>query len=290
MALATVRRNLGKTKQNVNVGLIKGAIVTPEGFSLSASNKLLKAQWQTALFDTVANRIHLLPKFNEMTDESEKIIIYDTDLGSQFVRFGRRKFDVSVTKSFYLHQAIQTYSGAVAKIILIDTNNKFWGVVDSAGNFSGFTIELFQSESLIMNSGKEPSLSKIKIALSDSLELDVQGGYVDAGAFYNQLKELVDVNVVQSGVVAGTNVKVTVTVDADGSSVDGLANVVPDFLVKSAAGVARVVTAVTQDLSVTPGVYSLTVTALTAGDTVNLTTPALLSIPGYESTGAIVTV
>ena len=284
------RRNLGTVKSNVMPGLFKGVIFTNQSFSLSSTNKVLQAQWQNALLDTPANRIHLAPRFREFTDSSEKPIYDKTDLSTMFVRPGRREFDVLMKENFFIHQALQTYSGnIVGKVIFVDSNNYLWGQVDATGTFSGYTSELVNSEPLMLNDGKKSAGSPVKIVLSDTTEIDILGGYVNAQSFFGKLKELIDVDITQVGSGTTSLFKVTVTGTGDSNSLDGL--VAADFTVKSSAGVSRTISGVTEDLTVVPGVYSIASSAaFTVGDIVQLVAANTLSIPGYESTGGIVTV
>ena len=283
-----VKRNLGPSKCNIMPGLIKGIITANRDFKFTAVNSVLGAQWQAKLLDTPANRLHLFPRFDDFKESSEKDVYKQTDLSTQFVRFGRYEFDITIIKSLYQHKAMQSHSGnATPKAYLVDVANRIWGYADSTGNFVPYDVELLQAGKMDFNTGKDPSSSPLKVVLSDATQLNVNGAYVDAQSFFNSLLELVDVDIAEVGVLAGTTLKLTVKVSSDGTSVDGLGGGAgfPDFKIASAAGVARVITAVAQDAA---GVYTLTVTALAVGDIVNLTTPALLSIPGYESTGQFI--
>lgn len=278
-----IKRNLGPGKCNIMPGLFKALITAPRNFSLSAANSVLKAQWQNALLDTPAKRLHLFPRFKDLKESSEADVYQKTDLATQFVRFGRYEFDISIIESLYLHKALQTHSGNATQLsYLIDVNNRIWGYADSSNNFIPYEVELLQAEKMKINTGKEPSVSPIKVVLADATQLNVNGAYVDAQSFFTSLLELVDVDLAEVGVLAGTTLKLTVKSSSDGTSIDGL--VAADFSIKSAAGVVRVITACVQDA--TTGVYTLTVTALAVTDVVNLVAPSALTVVGYESTGS----
>lgn len=282
-----VKKNLGISKCNALPALIKGMITTPVGFSLTPTNALLKASWQNALLGTASNRIYLWPKFKMFENASEDAVYEETDLSSQKVRDGRYRFKVSVQESLCLHKAMFNHSGnASAKVFLIDTENQLIGTLNAAGNFVGFDIELLNVEKLKFNDGKVSTKTPIYLVLSDNKELDVNGSIISGSGFVNDLFSIVDVDVTQVGSATTSLIKVTVKATCDGTSVDGL--VQADFTVKSAAGVSRTISSVTQ---ATDGTYSINSSAaFTVGDIVDLVAASALSIPGYESTGGKVTV
>lgn len=275
-----LKQNLGPSKCNVLPGLIRGMITTPRTFSLTQSNALLQTQWQTALLNTPALRIYLWPRFRGFKDESEKTIYEENELTSMFVRAGKYRFRIELKESLCLHKAFQSHSGnATTRAFLIDQNNYIWGTSDSSNNFYGFDLELLQAEKLLFSDGKVSSKSPIYMVLADNNELDINGAYVNAQPFINNLIPLTSVTVAQVGSGTTSLLKVTVQASCDGTSIDGLQ--MADFVVTSSAGATVSLTSVVE----TNGVYSLNSSSgFAPGDVITLVAAASLSIPGYEAT------
>lgn len=281
-----LKKNLGLSKCNLLPGLIKGMITTPRGFSITAANALLVAQWQNALLTSPALRIYFWPLFKEFVDNSEKTVYEENELASLKVRDGKYRFEFAIKESLCLHKAMQSHAGnASSRAFLIDTDNNIIGTTNDNGvTFVGLDLELLNPEKLKFSDGKVSTKSPIYVVLSDNKEMDVNGMIVAAIPLSANLNRLTDVDVKEVGNITATIVQCTVKVSCDGTSVDGL--VQADFSIKTAAGVVHAITACAQD-PVT-GIYSLTSATAVAGDILTIVGPAALSIQAYESTGPVV--
>jgi hypothetical protein len=281
-----LKKNLGLSKCNLLPSLIKGMITTPRGFSITAANALLTAQWQNALLTSPATRIYFWPLFKEFKDNSEKTIYEENELASLKVRDGKFRFQFAIKESLCLHKAMQTHGGnATGRAFLIDVENNIIGTSnDNGATFIGLDLELLNPEKLVFSDGKVSTKSPLYVVLSDNKELDVNGMIVASVPLSATLNRLTDVTVAQVGNLAATIVQATVKVSCDGTSVDGL--VAGDFSIKTAAGVVHAITTCAQD-PVT-GIYSLTSAAAVVGDILSIVGPAALSIQAYEAGNTVV--
>lgn len=283
---SVVLKNLGLSQCNKLPGLIKGMITTPRTFSLSQVDALDVTKWQDAILAAAGARIYLWPNFRDFKDSSEKAVYEETPLSSLKVRDGRYRFEVSVKESLCVHKAMFTHSGnATQRVFLLDTQNQIIGSLDANGNVVGFDVELLNVEKMMFSDGKVSTKTPIYLVLSDNLELDQNGIIVDGSSIVPNLIRLTDVDIAQVGSATTSLIKVTVKTTCDGINVEGFA--AADFQVYSSAGVQRTISTVTY----ANGVYSLNSSAaFTVGDYVDLKAASALTIEGYESTGAKVTV
>lgn len=281
-----VLKNLGLSKCNKLPGLIKGMITTPRSFFLSQTDAIDVTKWQAAILAAAGSRIYLWPGFRDFKDTSEQAVYEETPLSTMKVRNGRYRFEISIKESLCVHKAMFTHSGnATQRVFLIDQQNQIIGSVDSNNNVVGFDVELMDVQKLMFSDGKVSTKTPVYLVLSDNLELDQNGVIIDGSSIINNLIRLTDVDLKQVGSISGTTLKLTVKTSCDGIALAGLASA--DFSVVSNTGVARVISGSPVYAN---GVYTLTVTALTAGDIVNLVAASSLSVPGYESTGSVITV
>lgn len=263
-------------------GVIKRMITTPATFVLSLANSLLKAQWQNAILDTPAKRIYLWPSFRTFDNASEKFVYEKTDLSVMPVRDGIPEFDLQFLESIYIHKAMRSHTGtAPCKVFFIDNKNRIWGQSDGV-NFFGFDVALLNTETIMWSDGKTASKSPVKIVMVDSSQWDDNGNFVEAKSFINALLPLTSVTIAQTSNLAATLFKFTVQA-ADGTSIDGL--VAADIKLNTPLGVNHAVTVLTQDQF---GVYTATSATGAVGDLLTFTTPAALSIPGYDTPVAVI--
>jgi|SRR5580765_8405872 len=281
-----LKKNLGLSKCNLLPALIKGMITTPKGFSITAANALLSAQWQNSLLLSPALRTYFWPLFKGFKDNSEKTVYEENELASLKVRDGKYRFQFEIKESLCLHKAMQTHSGnASARVFFIDVENNIIGTTNDNGvTFVGFDIELLNAEKLQFSDGKVSTKSPLYVVLTDNKELDLNGMIVAAVPLSNTLNRLTDVTLAQVGVLAATLVKCTVLASCDGTSIDGL--VLADFSIKTAAGVVHAITNVTQD-AVT-GIYTLTSATAIVGDILSIVGPAALTIQAYEAGNTVI--
>jgi hypothetical protein len=279
--MALLKQNIGNLSalSSPFPGVIKRMITTPKGFSLSAANSIVQAQWQNAILDTPAKRIYLWPSFRSFDNASEKFVYDKTDLSVMPVRDGIPEFDFTFLESIYLHKAMRSHTGtSPCRVFFIDNKNRIWGQTDPNANFVGYDVALLNMETIMWSNGKEASKSPSKIVMVDNSQWDDNGAFVDAKSFVNFLLPLTAVTLKQSGVLAANTIVVSVTA-ADGTSIDGL--VFGDFKLTSVGGANHAVTAAVQDAQT--GLYSLTSATAVATDILSLISAATLSIPGYEA-------
>lgn len=281
-----LKKNLGLSKCNLLPALIKGMITTPKGFSITAANALLTAQWQNALLTSPALRCFFWPLFKGFKDSSEKTVYEENELASLKVRDGKYRFGFEVKESLCVHKAMQSHSGnQSARVFFIDVENNIIGTTNDSGvTFQGFDIELLNAEKLMFSDGKVSTKSPLYVVLTDNKELDTNGMIVAAVPLSASLNRLTDVTLAQSGVLAATIVKCTVLASCDGTSIDGL--VQADFSIKTVAGVVHAITGCVQD-AVT-GIYSLTSATAVATDILSIVGPSVLSIQAYEASNTVV--
>lgn len=280
-----------ETKKSVNLVAcnewpkqMKTGIWTPKNFTIPAATAAdpapLKAYIQAALITTtVASRIYQYPIMDVVTDVSEAKVRVQRSTGRTIpVREGLKRFDIEWSINMCLHRAMFTHRTRTGRWIWIDSEDNYVFTKLSTGAFAGFTISLFDTDSIKFNDGANPSVSPAFLELSNPNELN-QNGYMNAAAFTDELNILADVTVTQ---IAGTTTVITVDVKiaCDDTAVLGL--VTGDFSVKTAAGAAQVVVAAA--VSATPGRYTLTGTGLVTG------TVAILSTSLYEASATVVTI
>lgn len=281
-----LKKNLGLSKCNLLPALIKGMITTPRGFTITAANALLVAQWQNGLLLSPALRSYFWPLFKGFKDNSEKTVYEENELAALKVRDGRYQFMFEIKESLCTHKAMQSHSGnATARVFFIDVENNIIGTTDDSGiTFKGFNVELLNAEKLLFSDGKISTKSPVYVCLADNKELDVNGMMVAAVPLSANLNRLTDVTLAQVGVLAATIVQCTVKATCDGTSIDGL--VAGDFSIKTAAGAVHAITALAQD-AVT-GIYSLTSATAVIGDILSIVGPAALTIQAYEAGNTVV--
>lgn len=282
---SVIKKNLGLSKCDNLPSVFKGMITAPDGFSLTPAEAADVANWNTAILGLVANRVYLWPWFKNFKDNSEKAIYEETDLGSMLVRQGRNRYNVEVKEALCVHKAMYTHGvNSSEKVFFIDSKNQIFGTLDSAGNFTGFDLQLFNVEKLMIGDGKNSTKTPIYIVLEDNTQMDLNGWVIDASSFINDMLRVVDVELT---IVSHTNTEIKFTVKAacDGTSLNGL--VKADVKVSTALGVDVVYDTLAQDAAT--GVYTATkdATDFVVGDKVNLVAASALTIQGFESTGAV---
>lgn len=265
--------------------LPKAGIWTPNDFTIPAATAAvpatLKTYIQAALLTTsLSGRIYQFPIWDKITDSSEaKVRVQQASGRTVPVREGLKRFDIEWSINICLHRAMYTHRTRTGRWIFIDSNDNYILTKNSDGDFSGYKISLFDTDSIKFNDGANPSISPAFLELANPNELN-KAIYMATADFTDELNILTDVEVTQ--VTGSTTVlKVTVLQTCDATPVEGL--VTADFQVKKASdGSTQTVTAAT--VSGSPGTYTLTGTSLATG------TVAVLSTSGYEAAATVVTV
>lgn len=288
---ATRKKNIALSKCNKLPGLAKMMVETPDDFFFTPANILTAAAFKTAvqalLVDDYADRGYLYPPFMTFTNNSQATVFEETPLGRRKVIDGQYRFNFGISENICIHKAMYTHQATSGvRVFIIDHKNQWWGTEDESGNFLGLTIAMLDTEKFFLNDGAAVTKSPINVDLLDNTELDQDGVILsgDIGKIVNQVIRLADVVITVVTITDAGDIDISVTAECDGTAISGL--VVADFIYLNAAGVAVVISTATESATI-PGQYKLTQASdLFVDGTVNITTPALLSIKAYESTGA----
>lgn len=279
------KRNLGVIRCKDLPDMPLCMFTTPPNASIPKAtledDELLVEFIQDKLLADEADRWYLWPFFKGFEDNSEETIYEDTPLADLDVRPGKYRFRHFFKENMCMHKAMGTHSGTGDRVIYMDIANNLWLSVDDAGVGRGFNMSLLNREKLRLSDGSVSTKTPVYVVLANSAEPDDFGAVID-GAFVNNLIRLTDATITVLAGATSDTVKVTVQTTCDKLNVVGL--LPADFLFTSAAGAPIAVsTAPYAD-----GVYTLT----QAGDLfvdgfVTLRAAALLTVPGYESTGKV---
>ena len=285
MACDIEKLALGLSNCNEWPSLPKAGIWTPGDFTIPAATAadaaLLKTYMQDALLDVdTSARIYQFPIFDKITDVSEAKVRVQQSSGRTIpVREGLKRFDIEWSINICLHRATYTHRSRNGRWIFIDSDDNYIVTKNSDGDFAGFKVSLFDTDSIKFNDGANPSISPAFLELANPNEIN-KSVYMVPAAFTDELNILTDVEISQ-GTSTTSIIKVTVTQTCDGTPVSGL--VTADFVVKKTSdGSTQTITAA--EVSGSPGTYNLSGTSLATG------TVAILSTSGYEMAATAVTV
>lgn len=279
------KKGLGLSQCNKLPALIRSMITTPASFYFTAaqveSATLMEAALQAAILNPEASRVHVWPNFVSFENLSEEAVYEDTPLAYLAVRDGNYRFRFGIKESLCLHTAMYTHRATSGRVFLFDVENQLIGTSDAAGNFYGLTIQMLNSEKLIISDGSVSTKSPILVALSNNKELDADGSIISA-PFVNTVNRLTDIllTVVSA---SDTEIVVRAAVECDNTALNGL--VTADFILLDADGASQTISGSSE----ADGVYTLTGSSWTSG-TLKLAAPADLSVQAYESNIATVTI
>lgn len=280
--------NLGVSRCNNLPQLFSGMFTTPLGFkipfaTIQSGAAAIQLYLQNAMVDPDSSkRIYLWPNFVGFEDAKEDAVYEETPLSDLKVRDGKYRWRVMVQTDLCIHRAMSSHNGGNQRIIFYDVENQMFGMDNEAGDFMGFTVSLLNTEKLMISDGSVATKTPIYIVLKNSKQVD-RTGVLMAVDFIDDLVKLTDVQLTVIGTSTATQIKVSVKVSCDATTVLGL--VVGDFIKLSALGVSQAITSLTE----VNGVYTLVGSGWTTG-TLKLTSPDLLSIQGYESTPVVITI
>lgn len=280
---AIVKKNIGPTSCKDLPQLLRGMITTGRNFSFSAADSEDSTKWQDALLADPDVRIHKWPDFRLFENQSEETIYEDTPLSTIKVRDGKMSYRVMFVDSLCNYNNMISHNdNGNTRVFFVDSENKIYGTVDADGNFKGFLVAMLNVEKLILNDGSAATKIPVKITMTNPKELMGNGANVD-GAFFDDLVELIDVEMAVVGSITTGAVSFTVTTRCDGVSVSGL--VVGDFSYKKDSdGSTVAITSLTE----LDGVYTAHQSgALLVDGKLHLADPADLSIKLYEATGPL---
>jgi len=270
-------QNIGRSACKKLPQAFKGFIKTPLGWTIAAN--ATQQQWQDALL-AVANRIYLFPDAYDFEQQSEETVMATSGLGKQvFVRQGEYRFQSTFLENLEVHKSMYSHLQSGGGMLPIDLENKliYWDGTDNGDTIKGFTLNNFIPKNLQFGSGSEPSVSPIYFSWKDGAEFNKYGYQIDFTALALNLVPLTTVKLTIVGTPTDTEIQVSVNSVLDG--VDLLALVQADFVVST--GSVSGVTDADND-----GTYVIAGTGFTSG-TVNLVAASALSIPGFESAGAV---
>jgi len=269
-------QNIGRSACKKLPQAFKGFIKTPLGWTISAD--ATQQEWQDALL-ALSDRIYLFPDAYDFEQQSEETVFATSGLGKQvFVRQGEYRFEIKFQENLEIHKAMYSHLNSGGGILPIDLENKLiYTSQDNGDTIKGFTLNNFIPKKLQFGSGSEPSVSPIYFSFKDSTEFDKFGFQLD---FSTLLLNLVPVTTVKLAIVGTpTDTEIQVSVKSTLDNVALLALVQDDFVVSTGS-----VSGVTD--SDNDGIYVIAGTGFTSG-TVNLVSASALSVPGFESTGAV---
>lgn len=277
--------SVGLSNCNEWPSLPKAGIWTPNDFVIPATTAAvpatLKTYMQAALLNVSTSvRIYQYPIFDKITDVSEAKVRVQQSSGRTIpVREGLKRFDVEWSINICLHRAMYTHRARNGRWIFIDSDDNYIVTKNTDGDFSGFKISLFDTDSIKFNDGANPSISPAFLELANPNELN-KSVYMIPAPFTDELDILTDVTVTE---VTGTTTVITVDVAQTCDDTPVLGLVTANFKVLKASD-GSTQTIVAAAVSATPGRYTLTGTALATG------TIAILSTSNYEADATVFTV
>lgn len=258
---------------------IESIIKTPLGFTITAEEAEDVANWQDAVLESAANRVHVFPLAHEFENLSEEATRAASNLGKEVtVRLGQYRFRLSFRENLEIHKAIYSHLGSAGRVFLVDINKKLIGTSDDGGiTLKGFLLDQFAPEKIQFGDGSTPSLSPVYLSLANNEELDVSGYQMRFNTQLIALKPLTTVQLAE-GTPAASATAFVVSVKSiyDNVGITGL--LAADFV--KADGISTAVFATDNG----DGTYSFTGTGMTTG-TITLRAADLLTVQAYESAG-----
>lgn len=184
---------------------ITGAILIPAGKSYTKAD--IATFWTTLKADAKANtaskRIYPIGAFKSIEDKSTDVQI-ETDGygGKSFVRDGDYEFMFEYKNGFCFYQKLRTFhnKGSQFTVAFIDeVNNVLWGTTNSAGNFTGFSLEMLIVPNIKLNTGAAATKYYISFGLADATELNDKSYVVQftSSEKLMQLSGLLDITLAQ---------------------------------------------------------------------------------------------
>lgn len=280
------KKNVGRSLCVVNVSLLSQYLKVPADFEATEVQAADPDFWQSLLFNANPDdRGYLFPAAANMESASEETTYAQNPLKDVKVRDGKYMFRFLHDVDLCTHQNMRSHSGNGGRVIFFDIENNCIGTENSAGNFTGLNISLFNVEKMRLNDGTNPTYTPVYIVLKDNKDLDERGWIVD-GAFVNDLTPVTDVELTITQQTTAL-IKVSVKGKCDGVAISGLANIA-NFILKTTAGAAQTILSVTED-AVVSGLYTLNKDAVNFADgSLDLAAPAVLTVKGYEADAIVV--
>lgn len=157
---------------------ITGAILIPKGKSYTKAD--IATFWSTLQADAKANtasqRIYPIGSFKSIEDKSSEVQIETDGYGGKtFVRDGDYEFMFEYKNGFCFYQKLRTFHNKNSQftVAFIDeVNNVLWGTTNTAGEFTGFSLELLIVPNIKVNTGAAATKYYIDFGLSDATEIN----------------------------------------------------------------------------------------------------------------------
>ena len=258
-------------------------IHTPTTFEVDTeSNAKLEATWLTAIN---AKNASPFPAFEAIEDTSEDDVVQELPSGSKLqVREGKYGGKGTFRVALCNLAALRTYNNLKGRIVIITDDGSFLGTSPDGIVFKGFLLSEFKVGKLQQTDGTTKRMVPLDYQLAAPTE------FADFPASFKPTWNALGVVGIKDVTVAVDSsaeglVVVSVTGVCDGEGVEGL--VEADFLMFNDA-LSTVLPADTftdNDDGTYDFVFTTPVLPAT-GYSVNLTTPALQTTGGYESSGA----
>jgi hypothetical protein len=181
--------NVGIGKAQFDPKLIKGALIVPKGFTITAANlaTLQTVLQNAALANGKSARIYPIANFVETKDGSEKVVEQTFGYGAKVVvRDGVYTWSFQfVNGGKTLNDALRTFNGSSWDVFFVDVKNVLMGTayVDSTGAKGLKAIPLIQlyTQPFALNDGKKLAEYIIDFTF-DPKYLNENGHYIaDAG-------------------------------------------------------------------------------------------------------------
>ncbi len=305
---ATALKNTGFGTCVLQPGMIVGAFIVPNGYTLSEANladiaTAVAKLTSDAKLDSKLSRIYPIGNFEEPTPATEKKIMQTFKYGGKAVV---REGDIDWSFQFVqgglcLHSALRSFnSNGGFSVLFYDSNNVLYGVRTSANGLMGIPTKVMWTEPWDPNDGSAFAKYMIQFVFLPTYIND-QLGYVQLDSTLPSVAGLQDVKLINTSWTESTGVAIMRAVTACGSvnmgAIYGTSLAVVGAWIARNAATGAVITTSTVTYSAVTGLFTVTIDT-TDGDFpagtqgILLDFPAVsalvgLSVSGFESTGPV---
>lgn len=285
------------TNDKLNIGFadckkfpeaVKSCIWTPSDFTCTVAEAVDPDFWNAQQLIGKASRIYVYPETVDTEDTTSEVSIEEKSSGAEFksknhVYRKRLNFaeNLEVFKNLYSHD------DAGGRLFEIDTDTKLIGSYTDATKteIRGFKLNSIINEGAMGRAYDTKASFWVRYSLTDNKELDVFGAMFDFTEVYNQLFRLTSANitVLASPVPTATGFTVDIKSANHGAfGVLGLDAGGADMTIGTGT-----ISSATADVD-NSGRYVIVGVGM-AGD-FDLVSASALTVPGWESTGAVPTI
>lgn len=276
--------NTGFRKQVENkLGAIVGMVVcnSKDEFA-TATSALTLADWNTKFKLPKNSRLFMFPLFDAITDKSGEDTYSDGLQGQKFNSEGLKSFEAMVDVNNALANKLRSFNGKDTYIYFIDESGSLIGYTPDDTKFAAIKCSLRVGSKKLAGKG-EKMMVPLNVTIKNANEWGEDSAVIEPineTPFWNPKTDFDGVYdcVLVGSSYAGTGFKVqvykqSINPDVDTSAVSGL--VKEDFVLKSAAGVVKTITSLTE--SEIAGTYDLVATVVNT-DTLELDVCANISL------------